>query len=289
MDSARELKPLPRAPTLEWPAPRPGSIGRVEVTFAGESADLPAPPAYLIHGWLMDALARAAPASFAELHHRNAGRQPFTVTAKAGDGFLATRITWIGAGAGAGILTALNQESGREIRLAGRTFRATGVSAQSCAGPAAPEPDLTGRNADKVSRTIRLRFLTPTLFRHQEHDLLFPEPRLVFGSLVRSWNEHQEPLAPTLTEPLIECLAVSRYRLATTVVSFPRFPQRGFTGVCEYALVPWRAESWQLARFLGEFARFAGVGYKSSMGMGGVELVAEHRPRRRVTRGRTER
>lgn len=291
MDPSEELTTAAGAVTLMGQAPMPGLIGGVDLAFSGTARTLPAPPAYLVHGWLLDAIARADPACFDHLHHRRARRQPFTIAVRTIEDGLNVRITWICGKAAAAILAAVRQQLNRETHFADRTLRlasASEVRGWEHQPPSRQVP--AGSTPAAAYRTIALRFVSPTMFRHQGHDLLFPEPRLVFGSLVRSWNESQSPnLDPTLVQALLETAAVSRFRLATTVVPFPRFPQRGFTGSCEYSLVPWNTDVWRLARFLGEFASFAGVGYKASMGMGEVEIVPVRVDATRMGRGSGER
>jgi len=258
------------------------AIGAVELIFAGEARGLPAHSAHLVHGWLLDAIGRTEPWVFDLLHAATARRQPFTITARPVPGGLGVLLTWINQLTGSAILKAAHASFGQEVELGRQPLRLASLTAGPTWREALTEPEGQTGPPTRHHRTVALTFQSPTMFRHQAHDLLFPEPRLVFGSLLRSWNDHCQPrIDPSLGERLLATTVISRYRLATTSIPFPQFPQRGFTGNCVYAFVPWDEAVCQLARLLGEFARFAGVGYKSSMGMGQVVPAGPPTPRRR--------
>jgi CRISPR-associated endoribonuclease Cas6 len=128
---------------------------------------------------------------------------------------------------------------------------------------------------------IRLDFRSPTAFSfgqrpwgRQVHVL--PDPRLVFGSLARAWAAFAPP------ELGLDVRAVEQYAadnvviqhlsgLETRMQHFGRYAQVGFVGRVEYRLMdrsdegsPWR----QAFNALADFAFYAGVGYKTTMGMG---------------------
>ncbi len=128
-------------------------------------------------------------------------------------------------------------------------------------------------------RTITLCFTTPTAFHlGARHFVLFPEPALVWDSLVRKWNLyapevlHIEPM--DLRWFVEQQMLVSDYTLSTTTLSFPRYSQKGFTGVCTYLLKGQEESRYgTLVSCLAEFARYAGVGYKTTMGMGQTQAI----------------
>lgn len=100
---------------------------------------------------------------------------------------------------------------------------------------------------------------------------IWPRPELVFGSLARTWSLYsplalsvgREDLAWMVTEGVI----VNRYELRSQMLQFPKHKQVGFTGDCIYEC----AEDTKLApilEMLADFALYAGIGYKTTMGMG---------------------
>ncbi|WP_286887575.1 CRISPR system precrRNA processing endoribonuclease RAMP protein Cas6 [Aneurinibacillus sp. UBA3580] len=93
-------------------------------------------------------------------------------------------------------------------------------------------------------RKWNITFLTPTSFRRQRQQQLFPLPELVFGSLLKT-----------------EMLRFSDYKVI------------GFKGKVVY-LIPKDIATYtriQVAA-LSLFAGYAGIGYKTTMGMGQVHI-----------------
>jgi CRISPR-associated endoribonuclease Cas6 len=117
-------------------------------------------------------------------------------------------------------------------------------------------------------------FASPTAFSMGDRQFaLFPEPMLLWDSLMRVWNSYAPPILQidktTLRNFISQNVIVSDYTLHTTTLHFPKHKQKGFVGTCNYLVRHEGAESAQLAA-LAEFARYAGVGSKTTMGMGQV-------------------
>ena len=121
-------------------------------------------------------------------------------------------------------------------------------------------------------RLITLCFASPTAFSLGERQFaLFPEPILLWDSLMRVWNNYAPPVLqidkPALRAFIPQNVTVSDYTLYTSKVHFPHHGQKGFIGTCTYHIRQEGEQAAQLAA-LAEFARYAGVGYKTTMGMG---------------------
>jgi CRISPR-associated endoribonuclease Cas6 len=129
--------------------------------------------------------------------------------------------------------------------------------------------------AARLDREITVEFLSPTSFRRQGRQLLFPEPALVFASWLRRW----EALGvATPSEDVREVLAkeifTARYRLETRLTDFGEYKIAGFQGVITYELH--RSVSEEVVRWanaLADFALFAGTGYKTTMGLGETRRI----------------
>jgi CRISPR-associated endoribonuclease Cas6 len=122
--------------------------------------------------------------------------------------------------------------------------------------------------------TITMHFATATAFSLGERQFcLFPEPSLVWGSLVRTWNRyapvqvHMEKQA--IQESLGRHIAVTACKLHHDFLHFPTYVQKGFVGRCTYQLNAEPQPAKHLTT-LAAFAQYAGVGYKTTMGMGQV-------------------
>ncbi len=152
-----------------------------------------------------------------------------------------------------------------------------------------------------AARTVGLLFRSPTAFSDGQQEWgkkmhLFPDPERVFDRLARLWNAFApEAFAldvPALREYVAQWVAVSAYALETRSLHFDRHAQVGFVGRCSYALME-RAHPtnttnrrnttaaanvpvtlgaglrpWQALHLLAAFAFYAGVGQKTTMGMG---------------------
>lgn len=119
------------------------------------------------------------------------------------------------------------------------------------------------------SKTIQLEFLSPTSFKQAGNIQPFPLPELVFGSLWRRW----QTFAPQhLQLPAFDWIGwVSAYNLQTEVVKLKGGIEIGAQGWANYQLS--NVEQTQAATTLSRFAQFAGIGRKTTMGMGQAQLV----------------
>jgi len=125
---------------------------------------------------------------------------------------------------------------------------------------------------------ITLEFTSPTAFGFGQKawgkkSVVLPDPVLVFGSLIRSWNG----LAPSplqvdreaLKTFLEENVVIKRIGwLETRMQEFKHAPQVGFVGRVTYGLMGGDDYARRACNALADFAFYAGVGMKTAMGMG---------------------
>ncbi len=116
---------------------------------------------------------------------------------------------------------------------------------------------------------IQLNFLSPTSFKQSQGIQNFPLPELVFSSLQRRWNT----FAPEQYQlPAMEWRGfVSAYELKTHALKLEGGAEIGAQGWVRYHFSD--PEQAKLATILANFAFFAGVGRKTSMGMGQTQLA----------------
>lgn len=131
---------------------------------------------------------------------------------------------------------------------------------------AAPEPELT------------LQFVSPTAFSFGQKEwgkkiVVLPQPELVFGSLLRVWNGYAPP--PLRLEEaglrayLEEHVVIREIRgLQTRMLRLRGLPQVGFVGTITYGLMGENEVARLALNLLADFAFYAGVGMKTTMGMG---------------------
>ncbi len=122
-----------------------------------------------------------------------------------------------------------------------------------------------------------LEFASPTAFRSGGLTVPVPLPGLVYGSLVDKWNA----FAPVAVSEEVrrfaeECLAISRYELATRTVAGKGEALRiGCLGRCRYTAVN-RDRYWLgLVQLLTDYAFYAGVGGQTTVGMGQARRSGE--------------
>lgn len=121
--------------------------------------------------------------------------------------------------------------------------------------------------ADDAKKT-GIEFVTPTAFRRFKEQVLLPEPSLVFKSLARKWNAHGDPGFP-IDEKVTEApISIQQYRLETRMLEFGSFRQLGFTGDVVFNLRRLSSNERCLINMLANYSFFAGVGAKTTMGMG---------------------
>jgi CRISPR-associated endoribonuclease Cas6 len=125
---------------------------------------------------------------------------------------------------------------------------------------------------------LSLRFASPTAFNIAgKYYELFPEPLLVWKSLLRTWNTYapeqlkmeKQELYPSIQQ---QVRVVACDHLATHTMPYLKYAQKGFTGICSYEIDS-DPDVIQKLTTLAEFARYAGVGYKTTWGMGQARLV----------------
>lgn len=127
-----------------------------------------------------------------------------------------------------------------------------------------------------ISPEIELEFCSPTSFRQQGTQELFPQPNLVFGSLLRKWNSFSPVL---LSDELLNAkIYTSKYRLKTELVDFGNYKIVGCIGNCTYQIAKDQpSHIRKMLHTLAAFANIAAVGYKTSMGLGATSYKAKRR------------
>jgi len=134
-----------------------------------------------------------------------------------------------------------------------------------------------------TGREIVLDFVTPTAFGFGQRSwgkkaVVLPQPELVFGSLVKSWNALAPPELGMDASAVVtyagEDVVVARLKgLETRMHQFKHAPQVGFVGRVTYRLKGGDENMWRQFNALADFAFYAGVGMKRTMGMGMVSRV----------------
>lgn len=136
-------------------------------------------------------------------------------------------------------------------------------------------------------REITLEFASPTAFGFGQRAwgkkvIVLPDPAPVFESLIRSWNSLAPPPLQldkeALTAYLGEDVVIKRIGwLETRMQEFKHAPQVGFVGQVTYGLMGSDDYSRRALNALADFAFYAGVGMKTTMGMGQCRRMTDDR------------
>lgn len=142
-------------------------------------------------------------------------------------------------------------------------------------------------NASDSEKQFSFQFVSPTFFKRgggpTYPDLIvpLPLPDLLFGSLLRNWNQFSASSfveANLLKEICVHHLEITHHRISSQLARlvFPRedgtyrtttFP--GFVGSCSFRLVELHDRSIvKTLNTLADFAFFSGIGAKTTMGCG---------------------
>jgi len=134
---------------------------------------------------------------------------------------------------------------------------------------------------------VTLDFTSPTAFSFGQEEwgkktVVLPEPRLVFGSLAKSWNNLAPPPLKLNRRALLTYaerhVVVKRLDgLETRMLHFSRAPQVGFVGRVTYGLMAQNEAARCQLNALADFAFYSGVGMKTTMGMGQCRKMANDR------------
>ncbi len=233
---------------------------------------------HLAHAAFLDLVRRLDPALSNRLH-AEAARKPFTVRLLSLKGRAdanetnALRLTLLDDALFAPIVGGILQAQDVALRIGDSHIRITRIAthpdAHHLAGFATYEQ--ISREAGPCSR-IAMRFVSPTVFRSQGRDVLWPDPRLVWQSWVRAWNTHCDPelsvdeeylLAEAIPSVLVTSQQVTsrRFRVAEGVLS-------GFIGAVQFDLKRLKPDDRRLLSRLAEYAFYCGTGRKTTMGLG---------------------
>lgn len=117
---------------------------------------------------------------------------------------------------------------------------------------------------------LKLRFISPTGFKSNGQYVIYPTPRLIFGSLVNKWNAfaNVDLDSDNLMGKLAD-LRITQYNLQLRKFGLEGVWVPSFKGEVEF-LLPKDKELAEIVQTLAMFANFSGTGIKTSLGMGGI-------------------
>ncbi|OYD97549.1 CRISPR-associated endoribonuclease Cas6 [Nostoc sp. 'Peltigera membranacea cyanobiont' 210A] len=120
--------------------------------------------------------------------------------------------------------------------------------------------------ASDCNSSINLNFSTPTAFRQGQYDTTLPTRESVFNSLLSRWNKYS---GIEFTQIAIESIFPSFVNIHTEILADSRSKFIGIIGEVTYKILG-AVEPIQIKQInaLADFALYAGIGRKTTMGMG---------------------
>ena len=118
--------------------------------------------------------------------------------------------------------------------------------------------------ASSQCKQVDLKFFTPTNFRMGAVDNPLPDRDRVFNSLLRKWNQYS---GIEFSSELIESIFPSSFKIQSAIAPDSRSLFVGAVGEMGFRVL---GDEDRVKQFnaLADFAMFAGVGRKTTMGMG---------------------
>ena len=198
-----------------------------------------------------------------------------------GDRFVG-RVAFLRNNSTIAFLEYLRDLEGDPFRIGQGLFRLERSSLTSCYSglalleSALPRDLICRGEKEREQNSLCMRFYTPTGFKKDDAQYLLPLAPLVFGSLLRRWRSWIDSSAWENMEACFEKILISGISIVSHSVQLKkRAVYRGFTGTVRYDLHRCTLEEKAVLHTLGLFAAYAGVGYKTSQGMGEAAKLSE--------------
>ena len=119
---------------------------------------------------------------------------------------------------------------------------------------------------------LDVQFMTPTAFKQDGRYVIYPDLRLIYGSLMRKYSAvsgELDMIDEDLLNQLTDYSSITRYRLQTILFPMEKINITGFVGNISIR-VHGPETLARYVRLLLRFGEFSGVGIKTGMGMGAM-------------------
>lgn len=126
----------------------------------------------------------------------------------------------------------------------------------------------------KTKENHKTRLLTPTSFKSDGSTQIFPKAGSLLQGVIEKINAHSDSIRladEDLIKSLLASVYIKDYHLRTAIFHLQGIKLKGFVGSIDWA-VRENKEFNTLLRFLLAASEYTGLGMKTALGMGGVEL-----------------
>ncbi|MCS7175390.1 CRISPR-associated endoribonuclease Cas6 [Pseudothermotoga sp.] len=243
-------------------------------------------PGQKVHSFFLDLISKSDP-KMAKLLHDEKKEKPFTVSSFLGlnvdepihinkHSFYFIRITMLNDEIFDSMIASLLEKNAlrQEMKIGNIPYRIVEIffdkeHSKWAAHASAQELFLSPLE----SNLIKLRFHTPTLFRSGDEHNRYPVPEKVFFSLLRKFNKFSEFKIEQQIEKQFKEISILERKTISKRVIFRDFYLEGFVGDVIFKVPENNQELLKITNVLADFAFFAGVGYKTTMGLGQIERL----------------
>jgi CRISPR/Cas system endoribonuclease Cas6 (RAMP superfamily) len=212
-----------------------------------------------LHGFLMHQI----PAALAEAYHANALRPYALYLRPVNDNH-----TWDGC------LSILREDAAAlaDALLAAEQIPVGGMQTPLHISVSTTERYDLRSAADRLcSERLRLRFLTPAVYKLHSQPCCFPDFLRLFHSVLEKLQQFEGiAISDESFRQGIASLRVTDWKLTQTPFLITGRTHRGMTGMLECILPPDEAQS-RMLKTVFAYASFCGVGARTAMGMGGFD------------------
>lgn len=138
--------------------------------------------------------------------------------------------------------------------------------------------EVLGIHLQHNQRRLTMNFVTPTVFKRTgDLQIPLPLPEYVFGNLIDRWTRlaPTTPLHPELRDWIQAHVDIGYHRIGSERISFERAGKGvliGFTGSVGFRFHSSEQPFLNQVHALADYARFAGTGAKTTIGLGQIEI-----------------
>lgn len=120
---------------------------------------------------------------------------------------------------------------------------------------------------------VGIRFYTPTLFKSGDNFIREPEPKKVFGSLLRKFNKYSYYKIDENIEEEFEKIQIKEKKILIKKINLKKYYISGFMGDVIFNIPDDNEKLKQALYVLAEFSFYSGIGYKTTMGFGQAKKI----------------
>lgn len=223
----------------------------------------------VLHGVLMSVI----DSDYAQQLHMNR-LNPYSMFISKNNGQWCWTVSAVGREACEKIINVLAHDSFKEFVITHKNNARVNILKKELFTESASDFIVSATGTDN-SKYIKLRFISPTAFKSNNQYVFFPDLYLIYKSLMNKANLISQDASfadeDTLNS-LVEFSRITSYSLHTAVFNLEGIKIKGFVGTATIK-VDGPSIMRRFAKMLFKAGTLLGVGIKTSLGMGAIEII----------------